>query len=287
MSAYFQRLINLSGLVLQQPVPAAHTPKASPHFAAADVHDAVEVQQEHVVEGEVSGAPARSSNQSLPSVPGQAATPMQSSASSRRVHFGETTPLVEETVVVTSTAASLRPTSQSQPPTRSLPRSEDSTISSGPQPEISRDVFESVMKWIAAGQARTPNTPTLTTPEPSPSAADIATPEIRPSLPSTPAKIPDRVIEISEELVGLESARPSRAAESPRSADAELPRNGTPAESAVRVSIGSINVRIEAPAPPAQPPVTSKRPVASARTTAPAIRAAGFSKLRRHYIIPH
>jgi hypothetical protein len=104
-----------------------------------------------------------------------------------------------------------------------------------------------------------------------------------PVLPSS-EKIADRVIEITEELVPFESLTPS-ASPPPRIED---PRRASPSfDGPVRVSIGSIQVRIEAPVSPAPAPPASKRPVTPTRAAAPAARAAGFSKLRRHYIIPH
>ena len=205
------------------------------------------------------------------------------------VHAGVTRQIVEETIVL---PASNVPSPSGPPPEilrEARPASEGQSRDPAPKNAgLPPDVFQAVMKWIAAGSTPAPDQTAaakITESAPSTLSAPTAlTVPVSPAAPeSVPATIPDRVIQIAEEHIHLE-ASPTP----PAVANAEPHRRAAvPSESPVRVSIGTIQVRIESPATPAPAPVRPGRPLASARPAGPAVRASGFSQLRRHYLSPH
>jgi hypothetical protein len=211
--------------------------------------------------------------------------------SGERVVTHETQKLLEETVTIGMPSpikdAAPAPPRVSVPARDAVPAPK----SVGPaQPsiaaELPAEIMDAVMKWIAAGSAPTTQ-PVEAARKTDASVSEVSSVSAATNAPSQsavvrePAKIPERVIELVESHFETAPApvRPVPPASQP---SRPAPEFTSPPESPVHVSIGSIQVRIDAPAPA---PLRAARAATPAPTAAP--RSRGISQLRRHYIIPH
>lgn len=309
MSDYFQRLVQQSDLRLQATPPAmrapsAAAPSAGPNVTAASSDDLVEIHEEQVTEApprrEESIAPASSTMMParVETVEAIGPAPAQTSA-----HLASVTPLnpnppqaaTESLVTNVPTSPDTRPQ-----PTPSGETSESIVLerTAAPVPAPAKpiaqpsqaEVMQAVMKWIAAGSALpgpaeekrvAPASPKTLTPPPEP----VATPALPASPPPAREKIPERVIKLVEaHVMPAREATPTVAARPITSVP--IRASAAAAEAPVRVSIGSIQVNVAAPAPAAKP----QRPARTAEPNRPASRigrSSTTSQLRRHYIIPH
>lgn len=310
MSAYFQRLLRQSGVQLSASAPVVSTlplPTLSPLATTAPLAgDVVEVHEERLPAPSSPSHPSTSSSATLPfssSAPqGNIAPPsparVRPTSSASEVRAEQI--VIQKTDTVETESISLtRPAPASKPLTVSTPPSASSTRAGGEvaptpaaspiSPELPAEIMQAVMKWIAAGS--TPGAPASANARESAertekaSAPAPASPAVAPTPREAP-KIPERVIQIVEEHFDDAAPSPRPASAAPAVASSGPPPAAfvSPPESPVHVSIGSIQVRVEAPAPP---PARVVRPASPARPAAPAPRNNGLSQLRRHYIIPH
>lgn len=179
-------------------------------------------------------------------------------------------------------------------------------------------VLQAVMRWIAAGPSADRAVGLLPQPAPTstaspgeatrataglPHLADPATTTAAPALSPAAAAhaesrkeeiVPSRVIEIGTmasaqplRAVARQQPAESPAARPPRTVPETASRPARPEPPPVHVSIGAIEVRVEAPPVTAPKPARVVRAPEPARPAAPAARPSTFSRLRRHYIIPH
>ena len=308
MSAYFQRLLNQSGVQF----PPASGPVAPvqpsalfarPPQGTSIASDLIEVHHEQEARPAPPSSPSRTPPESVPfssrqPAPQNAELPAPSTPAPsfspdpqhERIVIHETNTRIEETVAVGPF-----PFPANLPPLVSAPSETSSPAvvavanpaappPSGP--ELPAEIMQAVMKWIAAGSSsgnqtaqlgREPPSPTAKAPAPS----SVAPTPARPVAPQ-PSNIPDRMIHIVEKHFEEATALNRSAAAAPFAQPA--PTFVSPPESPVRVSIGSIHVRVDAPAPA---PVRFVRPAAPPPPAAPLPRSSGISQLRRHYIIPH
>lgn len=310
MSAYFQRLLRQSGVQLSASAPAVSTlplPTLSPLASTAPLSgDVVEVHEEQLPAPSGPAHPSAPSSATLPfsssapqanvAPPAPAQVRPTSSASEVRA---EQVVIQKTDTVETESISLTRPTPASKPLTVSTPLSASSTRAGGEvaptpaaspiSPELPAEIMQAVMKWIAAGSA--PGTPAPAGARESAERKESAAAPLPATPPAAPTpreapKIPERVIQIVEEHFddAVPSPRPAPAAPAAASSAPQPPTFVSPPESPIHVSIGSIQVRVDAPAPPSTRVV---RPAAPARSAAPAPRSNGLSQLRRHYIIPH
>ena len=296
MSGYFQRLIDQSGLAIPPPparaisAGAAAAPGMTDHSVGPDV---VEIHEEHLTESGPSAASFPLEKPSRASPPAQPARPPSPPPREGPVRDQEANTVFQETVSFSSGTGTAQPLPPHESPGETEPKSGAASAQGASQPEIPPEVLQAVMNWISAGPEPGHREATPALPSPPMEARNAGSSESPPPVIATPVlpssdKIPDRVIEITEELVPFESLTPAASPSASPPPRIEDPRRASPSfDGPVRVSIGSIQVRIEAPVSPAPAPPASKRPVTPPRAAAPAARAAGFSKLRRHYIIPH
>jgi hypothetical protein len=283
MSGYFQRLLEQSGLALPPAAPRVTALHESQQAASSTLDDVVEGHEERIADPDSSEARALPPEVAPPVLSSHASLPAPPSANAEYVGPGPV--LVEETFTVPATAV---PASTISPPAlkaESPPPSETPSSLPAQNTEIPADVLQAVMNWIAAGSSPRANaSKSVATPTPPvKDAGDAGTQPGAAAALHAPAKIPDRVI---EEHVSTETAPPLATRSAAPAPPAAVPRSAPSAsDNPVRVSIGSIEVVVEARHPPA--PAPTSRPATPARAVVPSARAAGFSKLRRHYIIPH
>jgi hypothetical protein len=295
MSGYFQRLIDQSGLAIPPP-PARAIPAgtaAAPGMTDYSVGpDVVEIHEEHLTESGPSAASFPLEKPSRASPPAQPARPPSPPPREGPVRDQEANTVFQETVSFSSGTGTAQPLPPRESPGETQPKSGAASAQGASQPEIPPEVLQAVMNWISAGPEPGHREATPAMPSPPTEARNAGSSESPPPVIAAPVlsseKIADRVIEITEELVPFESLTPAASPSASPPPRIEDPRRASPSsEDPVCVSIGSIQVRIEAPVSPAPAPPARKRPVTPTRAAAPAARAAGFSKLRRHYIIPH
>jgi len=156
-----------------------------------------------------------------------------------------------------------------------------------PAQEESSEVLSAVFKWIATEPSQAP---TQRTDQPPPKAPPAVAPETEQQRshaepvppPHDSPSVPDRQIEIVEELV--EEARTEvGVGHIPRPENRPPVYVSTP-EDSMRISIGSFEVHVEAPPAALPPTARARRP---AETPASAPPANTLSRLRRYYVIPH
>ena len=318
MSAYFQRLIAQSGLhIRQSPLEPPSVVDLSVQLEVPSVEplpsvELIEVHEERL--SETLPAPGQAATHTTTASSAASAPPRDSYPTpspippaireTRRLSdspaIREAATSIEETVMLASTRQSPTPTpSVAIHPAQATSFAPDTraTRSARPPPEaLPADVMQAVMNWIAAGETPPPNK-AESSPPVSVSPAALSSSEVKsispsatpPSRSQAPVEITERVMRTLEER--LESPPPpepeavSAAPEAAPDTDERAPSMRPPADAPVRVSIGSIHLRVEAPAPEPAPartvhPPGPARPVSS-------FRANGFSKLRRHYILPH
>lgn len=289
MSFYFQRLIQQSALRVQGTdfLPSPTPFNATPAGSSLDV---VEIHEE------VTAPPPASSPDPLPHspMPVLVERPVAKSASapipSPVVRPAPSLPAVRELPVAAEPLLEAAP----PPPAVGNPVADD--------PGRPRDILHSVMAWIAAGPQPPPAGPTPARPASLPVSPDsnpvpAATSPAAREIVSPTEEIPSRVIREIEEITAVApppslppapqvfaaAAIPIRAS-LPAADPPHLPRP-EPVPETVNVSIGSIHVRVEAPAPPAVAP-RATRAASPPPASAPG-RPDGFSRLRRHYLLPH
>lgn len=305
MSAYFQRLVQQTGLRIQ--LLATHDSVASlpasgstsvPAFAPPHSVDVTEAYEERIAET----SPARPvDSRAIPpaTIPDTSKTQPIAEQRSKAPQ-----PSIEQEIVFSPPAparATDTPAAHVAEPASPLLTPEPANSNDLPAP-----VLQSVLKWIAAGQTSAPkaNSPETDSPvedrrEPKPTPSSLPPAEFSPSpspAPTPPAAaIPARVIEILEENIVSPPPSPRPAIAPSRTVPAPAPPAPAATASAataqpsandgVRVSIGAIHLRVETPAPA---PVRTARSSEPAARTAPApARSSGSSRLRRHYILPH
>jgi hypothetical protein len=304
MSAYFQRLIQQSGLRVQEPLAApastAGVGAPSPAAGLASASDLLEIHEERTVEA-TPAAPTPASPRALPPLPVVSATTQPAgpfaanatppSSAPAEIVIGQRIEASSTSVVPVAappqTPAPLPPAPRSEPAPPVVPPAEKFV----PQDGVPAEVMQAIMRWIAAGQSGTatpPEKPAATEPREA-AAVVVPTPPASSAenRPTAAPAIPERVIEIVEEHFAPTPPPPALAlaASVPPSHPVRpaAPPAFTPAEP-VHVSIGSINVRIEAP-PSAPVPIRPPR-AEPAPASAPG-RTSHFSKLRRYYLLPH
>ena len=301
MNGYFQRLIDQSGLVAPPSAPPAAAPAAATPDVTGAGADVVELHDERI-------APAPPSPQAHP--PPSAPAPRSASPAAATP---EPIPLIPpadrtpENILPVADFVVTPPPSGEPPVTRpsAAPTPVTPVIGDSPfPPEIAQsqlppEILQAIMKWIAAGPSPS-DAPAGASPPPPPEAfaeASVAPPApaapfAPPSTPA-PATIPERVIQIVEEHVALDAAPlapPPASVPVLAHGDERPPPGASRAESPVRVSIGSIQVHVEAPpaaSPPAPPAARTVRAAGAVPTPAFSPRSTGLSRLRRYYIIPH
>jgi hypothetical protein len=306
MNSYFQRLIDQSGLAVQHPlspIPAIASISPAPVEPRdfSDANDLVELHEERVANRP--GArplPAISAPPSPPPTPPNTSAPPPAAP---EVAFStpalpgvqETKILFEETVLLPAAAppaSSILPESISPSSERDCESSEAAQPMLPPQgpSEIPAEVLQAVMSWIAAGSATSAIPSNADLPAGPPAqvspAPEIGAPinKMAPANMAEPDPIPGHLIQIVEERVELDPPQQHQGAATLQSADALGSLSPVP-EDPVRISIGTIQVRVEASVPP--PARTPRRADLPRPSTSAADRASAFSKLRRHYIIPH
>jgi hypothetical protein len=296
MSAYFERLLEHSGLSVEsaaaaQPPAEAIIPPAAPAFTQGEF---VEIHEERVHETRPSTTGFRSAEVLPPpvvSITHAAETPdvavsMQDAPIPPTV-VRETATFVEETVVLASATApaALPPLPASQPKPNVPP---PPGTPEPPRAPSSAEVLQAVLRWIEAAPNDPPTSPAQVEPAPvgSPPAIAFAQDPASDAPPSP--SIPERIIQIRETPASIEQP-PAPAASTAVPMPERTPRAESSTESSTHVSIGTIHVRVEAPIPPPAPAAPSRviRSNGTGRTDPNPPRSSGFSKLRRHYILPH
>jgi hypothetical protein len=309
MSDYFQRLIQQSDL--QLPAAAAVTPRPSaspvlsePPLSATAADDLVEIHDEQVAESQPRAANATPSLPVQPQTdPSQAEPVVALARESAPFAAGPVSPATapapsatresSTTVIAPSPAMPGSPSADKPAATESVrvermpaPAAASGQPASAPS---QADVMQAVMKWIAAGSAGPGNAEEKREAPVAEKTISLTEAPVSPTPPAqpkpAPEKIPDRVIQLVEAKVSptrepapVVAVRP--VAPPPARTAASAP------EAPVRVSIGSIQVNVEAPAP-APKPVRGARTAESNRPAPRTSRSSTASQLRRHYIIPH
>lgn len=298
MSGYFQRLVQQSNLRVHS-APVA--PPSPTHAASAPVersfpiasHDPLEIHES------VSTLPSSDVTSAAPRRPrAPDATPLEipparppAASPAGTAHLVEEH-IVHETVSVVPGKSSSSPSPrQTAAATASAQRATESVRTERPSdktlvpPIDPREALQAVMRWIAAGQPPPgkdgPTASSSSAPASnSPSVAGETVSETKESLRPAPSPIPERVIETIEHWdAPVPPPRPAVEL-APRGTSVDRVPPAAAPEPA-QVSIGSVHVRIESP-PVAAPPRRVEPPRAE-----PTPRAGNFSRLRRHYILPH
>lgn len=302
MNGYFQRLIDQSGLVAPPPAaPPAAAPAAGIPDASAAANDIVELHDERLTSAPSSPQahppPSPPAPRSAPPAP---AAPEPVPASPPTSRTDEDILPVADVVVTPPPAADPPVTRLGDEPSPAIPAVGDLPLPPQiAQSQLPPEILQAIMKWIAAGPSPS-EAPAVALPPPPVAASagtvvappPAATPFAPPAAPP-PASIPERVIQIVEEHVALDAAplAPPRASSPVLARGEEPPPPGVARpESPVRVSIGSIQVHVEAPPGASLPPPPAARTLRAATSaTAPVLpsRSNGLSRLRRYYIIPH